>query len=134
MSHDAKFGSSSQFKRAIRNLAAAQRREATACAAMADHGEAAATASDARSRALRAASRASRELATTMDDVVEAGRTHRQSELLTRQANQADAEAAMGRRRAKTSRAESKRAAAQADTSESFTLTQPKDRGARRGG
>src|SRR4051794_6168332 len=114
MSHDAKPGARVRCNQALRALAAAQRREAQACDRLADHNDAAAQAADFRALALRDAPRASAKLAAPIADLVESGRTRRQSEIFIRQSSQASAESSSNRMRARVSRAQGARARAQA--------------------
>lgn len=135
MSHDAKLGSGVRHDRALRTLAAAHRREAAASHLFAELADAGAAASVERAEALAAASVASAALSLTFEDTLEAARTLRLSELLQRQSVSAQVEAGTGRTRANLSRAQARRALAQAATNEGFrVLRPPAGRGGRRGG
>src|SRR4051812_17654892 len=101
MSHDAKVGSRPRYDRALRALAAAQRREAAACDRFADLIDAASLAACERSRALSDGAKASARLAGAFEDREEANRTHRQAELMLQQSGQAKAESAATQTRAK---------------------------------
>lgn len=134
VSHDARAGSGARYSQSLKALSAAQRREAAACDKLAEWLEQAAGAAAERSRALDDGSRAAARLATVIADREEAVRTQRQSELMLQQSRQAEAEAKSAQMRAKAARAEADRARAQADTNDSFRVTPPRSRGARRGG
>jgi hypothetical protein len=135
MSHSAKPGFVGRRDRALRTLAAAQQREAAASNRFADLVDAAAGAASERGDALHAASAAAAQLSLTFADIAEAARTLRQSELLEHQSLSAHAEAGSGRSRAKLSRAQARRATAQASTNEGFcAVMRPAGRVGRRGG
>jgi hypothetical protein len=135
MSHSAKPGFVGRRDRALRTLAAAQQREADASDLFADLLDAAAHVSMERGEALHAASAAAAALSRTFADAAEAARTLRQSELLQHQALSAHAEAGSGHSRATLSRAQARRATAQANATVGFcSLTRPTGRAGLRGG